>query len=98
MDWLGRHIHAQFCAEEVGDVFFGQVNGRSNDVRWRYARKLDDELTEIGLEHLNACIDQRTVQADLLSGHALDFDGALEQGLGFRVGVRFTGHGRRLML
>jgi len=73
---LGRRVHAQFCAEELRDALLGHVNRGRNDVGGCGARELDDELTEVGFERLDARSDQRMVQPDLLGGHALDLDRA----------------------
>ena len=76
LDRLGRRIHPQFFAEEIGNVLLGQVDGRGNDVGRRHAGKLNDVLTEVGFKRLDARSDQRMVQADLLGRHAFHLHSA----------------------
>ncbi len=49
-----------------------------DDVGRTNARQLDDILSQVGLRHFDAGVDQRMIKADFFSGHTLDLDGLLD--------------------
>ncbi len=59
--------------EVLGDVRFGQVHDRRNDVVGRFATELADELAEIGLHGVDAFRFQRFVEVDFLGCHRFGF-------------------------
>ncbi len=63
--------HTAVGSKQFGHVVPGLVDRRSDDVARRLPRQLDDELAQVGLDHLDARRLQRRVQVDLLAGHRL---------------------------
>ncbi len=51
---IGGLLHLGFLAEEVGDLFLGQVQGWHDHMRRRLMGELNDPFAEIGL-HLPEC-------------------------------------------
>ena len=68
--------------EELGDLLPGFVNSRCGNMRRRLFRELDNELTQVGFEHLYSVGNQTLIQGDFFRHHrfALDdgFDAAFQ--------------------
>ncbi len=69
---VGRGIHPQFFLEQPGDLLFGQMHCRDDDVRGAGPRQLDDVLPQVSLVDGYAGLFQGPVQADLLGRHGFD--------------------------
>jgi hypothetical protein len=63
-----------FFVKNGGHLVFVFVNGRHDNVRWRFVVELNDEFTQIGLHGLEAMGFEETVQVHLLGNHGFAFD------------------------
>ncbi len=72
----GPGVHAEFLAEELGDLLLGHVEGGGGDVRGLLPCELDDELAQVRLVGADSCGLQGVVEPDLLRHHALGLDDA----------------------
>ena len=69
-----RRGAAEFPREELADFAARQVHRWKDNVIRSLFAELNDELAQIGLDHLKAGLLERFVQVNLLGGHGLGFD------------------------
>ncbi len=68
-------------AENLGNLLLGHMDGGHDHVRGALAGKLNDPLAQVGLVHFNAGLFQMLVEMNLLRGHGLGLDDALDAAL-----------------
>ena len=89
-------VAAELLLKEPRHIAAALVNDRRDDVRRMIAIDLDDELSEIGLEDVDAGAGERGVQLDLLADHRLRLHGGPGAVLLRDVGDDRDGVARRL--
>ena len=77
---IGQRL-AQVLGQDAGDALAGVVHGGGDQVRRPFAGQLDDELTKVGLDDLQAGRFQGGVQVHFLRRHRLGFDDPLAAGV-----------------
>ena len=78
LDVLGLLLFAGLLLEVVGHLVAGKVNGRHDHVRGALVAQLDDPFAKVGLIDDDAFLLQGRVELDLLGGHGLGLDHALD--------------------
>ena len=59
--------------EKLGDLLFGFVYRRRDDMRWRLVGQLQNIFAEVGFHHADAGANQRVVKRDFFGDHRLGF-------------------------
>jgi hypothetical protein len=78
---VGLLTRLDILAENLGNILLGHVNGGHDHVGGPLVGKLNDPLAQVGLLHRNAGLFQMLVEMNLLRGHGLRLDDALDAAL-----------------